>query len=56
MAINYFLIGVLFGFYVEYWNNNNADKTPFDNWHRIIIIVLWPVLVLVGISSFFKNK
>jgi hypothetical protein len=56
MIINYFLMGVVFAFYVEYWNDTKGDKTQFDNWHRVIIVALWPVLVIIGISSFFKNK
>ena len=55
MIINYFLMGVVFAFYVEYWNDTKGDKTQFDNWHRVIIVALLPTKE-TNVVSIFSDK
>jgi len=59
--IYYLLIGMALIFTVEYLTEQNhnlfaseEDKIKFDNYHRVLGILFWPVLVIYAIKNMLK--
>jgi len=62
--LHYFLIGVLFGAFVE-WSRMKAMKHPAfpeslkDDWnttHRILTVILWPYALIMFIWGLLKPR
>lgn len=59
--ITYFLIGLAFGFLMEYlWNynnkfNENIDSPSWNIWESIILVLVWPIYLIYFIYSLLKN-
>lgn len=60
--IYYLLIGMALIFTVEYLTEQNhnpfvddkKDKIKFDNYHRVLGILFWPILVIYAIKNMLK--
>lgn len=54
-AIFYFLIGLLWGNFIEHMDRKAGRKLPRTFTAIIVIILTWPIMFLVFIFTFVKN-
>jgi len=52
-VLEYMLLGVCFGFLMEYFGK--LMDLSFNFWERIALWVFWPVMLVVIVYHFFKE-
>tara|TARA_R110001606_G_scaffold347089_1_gene496376 strand:+ start:381 stop:551 length:171 start_codon:yes stop_codon:yes gene_type:complete len=52
--INYLLFGVIFTFLVDLASNH--VKIKFDNWERLVVLLLWPLAIISFIHGYLKER
>jgi F0F1-type ATP synthase assembly protein I len=52
----YFIIGILFGFVVEWLNDIYKATDPFTWPERLAMIVFYPLMIIAWIIMLIKNK
>lgn len=52
----YLILGALFIGFIDVLASANPNMdTQFNNWERIIAILLWPIMLIIFVYNMFKN-
>ena len=55
LFVTYLLIGAIFTLIMDWLSNHWDTENKFNNFERIIVILIWPVSLFIFLKEFFRN-